>query len=139
MFLAVILCGMLVVPAFAATNEPSKREPRTPEGFTHRYTVERDMDADAELIDGVLNIFSNIPGFGGVVTVINAINFIDAYNRNPRISAQYTDFVYEAEDAVGDYGVPYVYWHKLKLTYTADSGAPEVRWSDYYEFAVAPR
>lgn len=139
LFLAVILCMAIAVPAFAASGGPSTTEPRTPEGFTYAYKRDRDMDAEVEFRDGILKIFSYIPGFGDVLFIIDAINFIDSYNKDPHISAQYTEYVYKADDPIGDYSVPYVYWHKLKLTYTTDDGVREVRWSDYYEFAVAPR
>lgn len=101
--------------------------------------MERDADADAKLVDDVLKIFSYIPGFGDTTASIDAIRFIDDYNKEPNISAQYTEYIYEADDPIGDYSVPYVCWHKLKLTYTTKSGLREVRWSDYYEFAVGPR
>lgn len=52
---------------------------------------------------------------------------------------EYVDYIYEADNPVVDFGVPYGYWHKLKYTIIFPDGSSEIRWSSYYEYAVAPR
>ena len=137
--LAIIMALTLTVPAFAATDL-STTEPATPSGFTYCYKLEKDMDVDAALVNGVLKLTSRIPYFGEACAGIQAINWNDNFVAyDPNIDGAYTDYVYEADNPEVEYGVPYVYWHKLKMTYTNSNGSTEIRWQSYYEYAVAPR
>ena len=139
MVLAVVMCVVTVVPAFASSNNLSTTPPKTPDGFVYKYSLDRNSKAEARLVDGVLVVTSLIPFLGTVSSVIGAIRFIDDWKSDSNVQATYTDYVYEALHPEAEYGVPYVYWHKLKMLYKTSNNTIEVRWGSYYEYAVAPR
>lgn len=137
-FAVLTMCVVLTVPAFASSNL-QETAPSVPTGFTYKYSLERDSEAEAKLVNGVLVVTAFIPGFGTTVSIIGAIQFIDSWNQDPNLQSTYTDYVYEAENPEAEYGVPYVYWHKMKMYYKTSDNKIEVRWGSYYEYAVAPR
>lgn len=152
LLLVVAMFATLGIPAYAlnpdiedesivtmsAETTLSSTEPSVPDGFTFWYSIDEDIDAEARLIDGMVVVSAFIPHVGLTASIIGAIRFVEAWLRDPNIQGETTDYVYQADNPIADYGVPYVYWHKVKVKYLTN-GVLETRWTSYYEYAVAPR
>ncbi len=157
LMLALVMCMTLCVPAFAtemdgfsvkeevvnvqakSSSELSTREPATPSGFSYWYSAKRNSNFDAAFNGVALVLTGFIPGLGVMSTVIGLTMTIAGAFDNSNLPAEYEDIIYQADNPEAEYGVPYVYWHKLKYTIEVPNGGTYIRWADYYEYAVAPR
>ena len=115
-------------------------EPETPAGFTYWYTTTGNAETAYAWSNNIMNIFLSIAGYVGsaISIVIGSVN-----EDTSTIPGTYIRQVYVCDDPIS-WGVPYVYWHKIKYTVYFDANSdgieePYTRWTSYYEYAVAPR
>ena len=128
----------LTIPTLAATSL-SISAPSAPSGFYYSYSVARSKTFDMTFSGIVLTLMGLIPGMGYVSAAIGIAQSLGQNLDGGSLPTTYVDYVYAAEDPEINYGVPYVYWHRLKYTFNIPGGGTYTRWSSYYEYAVAPR
>ena len=139
-FLALTMLIVLTVPAHAdAVDELSHFEPFTPSGFSYYASIDRDAEFDVSIINTTLTLTGLIRGAGVVIAIIAISREIAENYDDDTLPVTYIDHIYEADHPEAEFGVPYVYWHKLEYTIELPDGSTCSRWSDYYEYAVAPR
>ena len=130
----------LTIPAYAAAADNlSAKEPTKPSGFTHYLSANRNTTVEATLVGASLTLVGYITGMGTFTTIIGIPIAVAELFDDDSLPAKYVDYIYEADNPEVDYGVPYVYWHKLKYTFEVPDGGTYIRWGSYYEYAVAPR
>jgi len=128
----------LSIPAFATTTL-STTAPSTPSGFHYLYSVNRNKTFEMAISGTAVTLLGLIPGAGYVSAAIAVSQIVAASLDSSSLPSTYVDYVYEAADPEINYGVPYVYWHRLKFTFNIPGGGTYIRWTSYYEYAVAPR
>lgn len=138
--LAIVLLMVMVFPAnAAAVDNLAYVEPSTPSGFSYYTSLNRNTEVDAFLNNTVLTLTGFIPGMGAICAIISVSQSFAEIFDDDSLPVKYVDHIYTANNPEADFGVPYVYWHKLEYTFTLSDGSSYSRWSDYYEYAVAPR
>ncbi len=138
--LAIAMLVVLVVPAHAsAVDELSSAEPPTPSGFSYVTSVRRNAEFDAFFDGTVVTLTGFIPGMGIVSAAVSISKGFAELFDDDSLPVKYVDHIYEADHPEAEFGVPYVYWHKLEYSFELPDGNTYSRWSDYYEYAVAPR
>lgn len=139
-FLSICFVLSMTVPAAAAAvDNLDWIEPSTPSGFSYYTSVNRNTEVDAFINGTTLTLTGFIPGMGSICAIIGISQGFAELFDDDSLPVRYIDHIYEANNPEAQYGVPYVYWHKLEYTFTLSDGSSYSRWSDYYEYAVAPR
>ena len=139
--LAVAMLVVMVVPAHAedAVDNLLWTEPSTPAGFSHYASVNRNAEFDLFVTGTSVTLTGLIPHAGVVCAIIGiSIGAVELFD-DDSLPVRYVDHIYEAEDPEINYGVPYVYWHKLEFSFDLPDGGTYSRWTSYYEYAVAPK
>lgn len=124
----------------------TKNRPAIPSGFyTTPYAVlESNLMLDftsAVATSGITAyIFSPLTGtaliyYGAVAAAIAGLAVLGGDS----LPAGAVEYIYEAEDPVSDFQVPYVYWHVIEYTVDTEDEGPVVFYDSYYEYAVMPR
>lgn len=164
MFLAVLICllSCITVSASAIENsssqngivytamatprsggpETTKTRPPVPNGFyTQPYatlTQNAVLDVTFAVIESITCAIVMTPFGGGTALFTGALVAGLQALGGGSLPANAIEYIYEAKDPVGDFQVPYVYWHLIKYTINTVEGDVVV-YTNYYEYAVMPR
>ena len=166
LFLALLMATLTCVPAFAVEENhayidtvtltengarsggvvTTKNKPSIPSGFyTTPYAVINsnimvDVLASITSSGATAYIFAPITGTGlfyaGVVGA--AIAGLAALGGGT-LPAGAVEYIYEAQNPVADFQVPYVFWHEIEYTVDTEDEGPVVFYNSFYEYAVMPR
>lgn len=122
--------------------ETTKTRPSIPNGFyTQPYatlTPNAFLDVTFAILESVTCAIIMAPLGGGTAIFTGALVAGLQALGGGSLPANTIEYIYEAKDPVGDFQVPYVYWHLIKYTISTVEGDVVV-YTNYYEYAVMPR